>query len=152
MPLAAGRPSFDVRKLPLDSLAAPGEVTARTVERRGGGMARHNRDGYGVDQRGAEYEISYQPDWLHQIKVTRTLESGRQSTKTLFRNPGYREQSPGSKVRTRIVSPEQKLDVEVTVDDPRGLVARVTVEAVTASGEMISFTIDDQLRGRGKRG
>ena len=50
-------------------------------------MARHNRDGQGADQRGQEYEISYQPDWLRLVKVTRTLETGRQSTKTLFKNP-----------------------------------------------------------------
>ena len=49
-------------------------------------MARHNRDGRGSDQRGFDYEIGYQPDWLQQVKVTRNLESGRQSTKTLFRN------------------------------------------------------------------
>ena len=50
-------------------------------------MARHNRDGEGVDQRGHGYVVSYQPDWLRLVKVTRDLESGRQSTKTLFRNP-----------------------------------------------------------------
>jgi hypothetical protein len=107
-------------------------------------MARHNRDGQGVDQRGAEYEISYQPDWLHQVKVTRTLETGRQSTKTLFRNAGEREQSPGTKVRTRITSRDQKLDFEITVDDPRGMVSRVIVETVAPDGEVVSFTIDEQ--------
>lgn len=107
-------------------------------------MARHNRDGRGTDQRGAEYEISYQPDWLHQVKVTRTLESGRQSTKTLFRNPGGREQKPGAKVRTRIVSRDRKLDFEVTVDDPRGVITRVIVETVSPSGEEVSFSIDEQ--------
>ena len=53
-------------------------------------MARHNRDARGTDQRGYDYEISYQPDWVRLIKVTRTLESGRQSTKTLFKNPAQR--------------------------------------------------------------
>jgi hypothetical protein len=50
-------------------------------------MARHNREASGSDQRGFEYTISYQPDWLRQVKVTRLLETGRQSTKTLFVNP-----------------------------------------------------------------
>jgi hypothetical protein len=113
-------------------------------------MARHNRDGQGVDQRGVEYEISYQPDWLYQIKVTRELENGRQSTKTLFRNPGHREQNPGSKVRTRIRSRELKLDFEVTVDDPRSNVSRVIVEAELPDGDVVSFIIDDQLPPEGR--
>jgi len=50
-------------------------------------LARHNREGQGADQRGFEYAVNYQPDWLRQVKVTRQLETGRQSTKTLFRNP-----------------------------------------------------------------
>ena len=60
-------------------------------------MARHNRDGYGADQRGYAYGVSYQPDWLRHVKVTRVLQTGRQSTKTLFRNPADRQEaSPGS--------------------------------------------------------
>ena len=50
-------------------------------------MARHNRDGAGEDQRGHAYTVSYQPDWLRMVKVTRSLTTGRQSTMTLFRNP-----------------------------------------------------------------
>ena len=49
-------------------------------------MARHNREGKGEDQLGREYLVSYQPDWFYQVKVTRDLDSGRQSTKTLYRN------------------------------------------------------------------
>jgi hypothetical protein len=115
-------------------------------------MARHNREGNGSDQRGFDYQISYQPDWLYLIKVTRTLESGRQSTKTLFRNPGYREQSPGARVRTHIISGEQGLDFEVVVNDPREVVRRITVETVlpgTRSAndddDMIIFTLEDKL-------
>ncbi|MGQ0560394.1 MAG: hypothetical protein ACT443_00815 [Gemmatimonadota bacterium] len=104
-------------------------------------MARHNRDARGSDQRGYDYEISYQPDWLRLIKVTRTLESGRQSTKTLFRNPGPREQAPGPKIRTRITSAEQQLAVEVDVDDPGGLVKRIII--VTAPPD--SDTVADEL-------
>ncbi len=119
-------------------------------------MARHNREGHGSDQRGYEYAISYQPDWLKVIKVTRTLESGRQSSKTLFRNPSQRAQEePGPRVRTRVVSEEQGLDFEITLDDPRHRVKRVRVtchasppDGGTGSGEgddEIEFTIEDTL-------
>ena len=112
-------------------------------------MARHNREGRGSDQRGFDYEISYQPDWLQQVKVTRNLESGRQSTKTLFRNPEGREQSPGTRVRTRLVSTEQKVDVEIVINDPRGIVKRIVVETLppgaSADEGMLTFAIDDEL-------
>jgi hypothetical protein len=111
-------------------------------------MARHNRDARGIDQRGNDYAISYQPDWVRLIKVTRSLESGRQSTKTLFKNPARREQSPGNRVRTRIECKEQNLEFEVEVDDPQGVVARVIVvtQATAATaGETLEFTIDGRL-------
>lgn len=98
-------------------------------------MGRHNREARGADQRGYDYEISYQPDWLHQIKVTRTLESGRQSTKILFRNPVAREQPPVPRARTRIVSAEQQLDVEVDLNDPHGVVKRIIVVTSPAAGD-----------------
>lgn len=113
-------------------------------------MARHNRDAKGADQRGFEYEVSYQPDWVRQIKVTRTLESGRQSTKTLVRNPTPREQPPGPRIRTRVTSPVQDLDFEITVHDPDGVVKRVIVEteapgaAEAAEDSLIVFSIEDR--------
>lgn len=118
-------------------------------------MARHNREARGTDQRGTEYEISYQPDWLRQIKVTRTLETGRQSTKTLFRNPGRREHKPGSKVRTRIRCKPESLDFEIGVDDPQGVVTRIVVETNLPGrpGETgnVVFTIDEKLPGADSR-
>lgn len=91
-------------------------------------MARHNREGRGTDQLGFEYQISYQPDWLRMVKVTRNLRSGRQSTMTLFRNPVPRGQrSPGDKVRTRIFSRDQDVDFEVVVHDPRESVELIRV-------------------------
>jgi hypothetical protein len=91
-------------------------------------MARHNREGQGTDQHGHTYSVNYQPDWLRQVKVTRTLETGRQSTKTLFRNPmPRREAAPGDKVRVRVSSPEQGVDVEVGIGDPRLRVRKVQV-------------------------
>ncbi len=113
-------------------------------------MARHNRDGSGVDQRGHQYDISYQPDWLRFVKVTRTLESGRQSTKTLFKNPlDRREAEPGDRVRTRIVSVEQGLDVEVAVIDPGSSTTRFRlacrVPSPEGGEEEVEFTVEGAL-------
>ena len=114
-------------------------------------MAPHNRDGSGADQRGFAYQVSYQPDWLRHVKVTRVLQTGRQSTKTLFRNPGDRQEAPlGERVRTRIVSPDQGLDFEVAVTDMKGAVARVRVAfmVVNEKGEKeeVEFTLENELR------
>ena len=111
-------------------------------------MARHNRDGSGADQRGFEYGVSYQPDWLKQVKVTRTLESGRQSTKTLFRNPGGPEAEPGERIRTRIFSSDQALDFEVALIDPRAAVRRVRIAYVVPGEngrpEEVEFTLESE--------
>ncbi len=112
-------------------------------------MARHNRDGRGSDQRGFDYEISYQPDWLQQVKVTRNLESGRQSTKTLFRNPlPNREQSPRARVRTRISSSEQGIEFEIAINDPKRVIKRIIVETVPAGQKAedgVSFSLEDAM-------
>ena len=111
-------------------------------------MARHNREGHGADQRGFEYAVNYQPDWLKQVKVTRQLETGRQSTNTLFRNPQERpEAQPGDRVRTRIVSGGQHLDFEVSLSDPRSAVRRIRVAYALPSGdgtreEEVEFTLE----------
>ena len=113
-------------------------------------MARHNREGYGADQRGFAYEVNYQPDWLRHVKVTRVLQSGRQSTKTLFRNPADRQEaSPGERVRTRILSADQGLDFEVAVTDLKGSVTRVRVAYMVTNErgekEEIEFTLENEL-------
>lgn len=114
-------------------------------------MARHNREGHGADQRGFEYSVNFQPDWLRQIKVTRQLESGRQSTKTLFRNPADRAEAElGNRVRTRIVSPDQGLDFEVALNDPSSAVTRIRVAYSIPSrdghgDEEIEFTLEGEL-------
>jgi hypothetical protein len=109
-------------------------------------MARHNRAARGADQRGDSYELSYQPDWLRLVKVTRTLESGRQSTKTLFKNTAKREQAPGSRVRTGLASREQRIEFEIELDDPQGVVRRIIVEIDPPAGgdERVIFSIDGQ--------
>jgi len=113
-------------------------------------MARHNRDGTGADQCGFEYEVNYQPDWFRLVKVTRALDSGRQSTKTLYRNPVARRKSrPGRRVRTGIRSPDQLLDVEIAVLDPKRRVKRIRVccEVPGDDGavEEIEFTVEGGL-------
>lgn len=108
-------------------------------------MARHNREGTGEDQLGRKYQVSYQPDWFYQIKVTRDLDSGRQSTKTLCRNADAAQAEPGSKVRTRIQSEELGLDFELSLDDSAGVIRRITVETIVPNGpdqgEPVAFTI-----------
>lgn len=114
-------------------------------------MARHNRDGRGMDQRGYQYVVEFQPDWLRHVKVTRDLETGRQSTKTLFRNPAdAREAEPGDRVRTRVVSEEQGLDFQVTIDDPGRSVRRIRVACELEGNkgrreEEIEFTLEGLL-------
>jgi hypothetical protein len=114
-------------------------------------VARHNREGRGADQRGFEYSVNFQPDWLKQVKVTRQLETGRQSTKTLFRNPSRRaEAAPGERVRTRVVSSDQRLDFEVALTDPAAAVRRIRVAyAVPTEGgtleEEVEFTLETGL-------
>ena len=114
-------------------------------------MARHNRDGRGADQLGHQYGVGYQPDWLRHVKVTRDLETGRQSTKALFRNPAdRREAEPGDRVRTRVTSREQKLDFEIGVTDPNRAVRRirVTYDVVGPDGrttEEVEFTLEGRL-------
>ena len=112
-------------------------------------MARHNREGAGADQRGFEYGVNYQPDWLKLVKVTRQLETGRQSTKTLFRNPAGRpEAEPGERIRTRIVSVDQSLDFEVALTDPRSAVKRIRIayEVPGENGrvEEVEFTLESE--------
>ena len=114
-------------------------------------MARHNRVGRGADQRGFDYEVSYQPDWLHQVKVTRALETGRQSTKTLFRNVSPRERLPGGKVRTRVNSAEQGFGFEVVLDDPGRVVRRVVIETALPGGGAESSRVVVMLEEKAAR-
>jgi hypothetical protein len=108
-------------------------------------MARHNREGSGEDQRGRKYSVGYQPDWLRQVKVTRELDNGRQSTKTLVRNPDPPAAEPGTRVRTRIRSEELGIDFEVALHDERRVVRRIVVETVVPggdeAGEVVTFTV-----------
>jgi len=111
-------------------------------------MARHNRDGAGEDQRGHGYTVSYQPDWLRMVKVTRSLATGRQSTMTLFRNPlDRREAPPGERIRTGISSPAQGLDVEVAITDPEAVVTRIRVACRVPDGKGATEEVEFLLKG-----
>lgn len=111
-------------------------------------MARHNRRGRGTDQRGFKYEVSYQPDWLRHVKISRALPTGRQSTMMLFRNPhAARDGRPSRRVRTRITCREQDVDVEVAVGGGKGAVRQLTVscEVPSADGdgqETVTFILE----------
>lgn len=118
-------------------------------------MARHNREGEGTDQHGARYKVSYQPDWLRQVKISRTLSgSKRQSTKTLFRNPAtFAERPPGDRIRTRITSKDAKVDVEVVVGDKASQVEQVVVTSRAADGRGdVTLIIDGSLPKPGDLG
>ena len=81
-----------------------------------------------MDQCGFAYVISYQPDWLARIRVTRLLPSGRRSTRTIFRNPATKPRGEcGDLVRTRIESPAQGLAIEVSFRAASGPVDEVVV-------------------------
>lgn len=119
-------------------------------------MARHNREGEGEDQLGRRYAVSFQPDWFYQVKVTRDLDTGRQSTKTLYRNPETPRTKPGPRVRTRIESVDLGMDFEVALNDPDGVVRRITVETIVPDGEdrgeSVAFTISRRQRSRRSAG
>ncbi len=81
-----------------------------------------------MDQGGHRYRIRYHPDWLDRIRVTRRLASGRRSTMTLFRNPRRRPKVPvEGRVRARVESAAQGLDVEVSIGPEAARVDRVQV-------------------------
>lgn len=111
-------------------------------------MARHHREGTGTDQRGYEYVIHYQPDWFRKVRVSRLLENGRQSTATLFQNPEARPAGrPGPHAKTRILSPEQGIDLEFSVNPDAKHLHRVTLSCriPTRDGtgvEEISFVVE----------
>jgi hypothetical protein len=110
--------------------------------------ARPNQMARGSDARGSSYELSYQPDWVSKISVAHGAGEAAAITR-LFTNPGYKMQSAGSVIGTRIASPAQGLDFEIILNDPGQVITRVIVETVTPSGprkgEITTFTIEDVL-------
>jgi len=113
-------------------------------------MARHNREARGVDQLGTLWRISYQPDWLSRLKISRRLPGDRRrSMVTLFRNPARRaEASPGRVVRTGVAAVDGSTDFWVSIEDPEGIVESVVVVTRTKRGrrsEVIKYVLDSRL-------
>lgn len=109
-------------------------------------MARHNREGRGVDQHGDLWTVSYQPDWLRWVKVSRELPDGRRrSTMTLFRNPARRaEDRPGKVIRTRVAAADGSAEFLVALEDREGLVDQIVVHVRKPRGrraELVKFVI-----------
>ena len=109
-------------------------------------MARHNREAKGVDQHGDLWLISYQPDWLKQIKISRALPGGRRrSSLTLFRNPARSaEASPGKVVRTRIQAADGSVDLQLSIEDRDAAVDHFVVGMRRKRGrrtELIKFLV-----------
>jgi hypothetical protein len=113
-------------------------------------MARHNREARGVDQLGTLWSISYQPDWLSRIKISRQLPGDRRrSMVTLFRNPARRaEASPGKVVRTGVSAVDGSVDFRVAVEDPDGVVESVVVIMRRKQGrksELVKCVLESRL-------
>ena len=91
--------------------------------------------------------MSFQPDWLKRVKVTRQLESGRQSTKTLFRNPAREpEATPGPRIRSGMTAADGSVDFEIALTDPKAAVksVRIAYEIPGSNGrtEELEFTLE----------
>ncbi|MFQ5679229.1 MAG: hypothetical protein ACE5HP_07190 [Gemmatimonadota bacterium] len=115
-------------------------------------MARHNREGRGLDQHGDLWVVSYQPDWLRWVRISRELPGGRRrSTLTLFRNPSRRaRERPGRLVRTRIEAVDGSAGFQISLEDGQDLVDRVVVEVKKSRGkviERIRFVLQGGLPG-----
>lgn len=113
-------------------------------------MARHNRQAKGVDQHGELWHVSYQPDWLSRVKISRLLPDGRRrSMVSLVENPAERaEAEPGKVVRTRIRAADGSADIEVSLEDRSGLVEEIVVVTRPREGrdrERLEFVLRDGL-------
>lgn len=113
-------------------------------------MARHNREARGVDQLGTLWRISYQPDWLSRVKISRQLPGDRRrSMVTLFRNPARRaEASPGRVVRTGVAAVDGSTGFRISVEDPDGVIESVVVITRRKRGrrtEVVKHVLESRL-------
>jgi hypothetical protein len=113
-------------------------------------MARHNRETRATDQHGLLWNISYQPDWLSRVKISRLLPDGRRrSSLTLFRNPRRRaEAEPGRVVRTDVRAVDGSARFRISVEDPEGIVDAVEVVTHRKRGkktEKVKFLLEARL-------
>lgn len=113
-------------------------------------MARHNREARGIDQHGTLWNISYQPDWLSRVKISRKLPGHRRrSSLTLFRNPARRaEATPGRLVRTGVQAVDGSAGFRVAVEDPDDIVEQVIVvtrQKRSRRGELVRFVLEARM-------
>jgi len=113
-------------------------------------MARHNRDARGLDQHGELWHISYHPDWIRRVKISRQLpDRQRRSTVTLFKNDAERARAePGKVVRTRISAADGSADFEVSLEDRTGVVESIVVVTRRERGgqtQQLEFVLEDAL-------
>lgn len=115
-------------------------------------MARHNRDAKGVDQHGELWHLSYHPDWIRRIKISRELPDGsRRSSVTLFKNPAEQARAePAKVIRTRVQAADGSADFEISLEDRTGVVESITVVARRerdGEEERLEFDLRDDLPG-----
>lgn len=113
-------------------------------------MARHNRETRATDQHGLLWNISYQPDWLSRVKISRLLPDGRRrSSLTLFRNAQRRaEAEPGRVVRTDVRAVDGSARFRISVEDPDGIVDAVEVVTHRKRGgrtEKVKFLLEARM-------
>ncbi len=111
-------------------------------------MPRHNRNAKGLDQLGNLWRISYQPDWMRLVKLSRERLGRRRSSRTLFKNPSRgAEVAPGRSIRTRIAAADGSVDVTVSLEDSKRIVDYIIV-GVRDKDEALKFTIMGSLPRR----
>lgn len=113
-------------------------------------MARHNQEARGVDQRGQLWKISYQPDWLSRVKISRVLGAKRRrSSLTVFRNPARRASAePGKVVRTGLRAMDGSAEFRISVEDPSNMIESITIVAKQRKGrrtEEIRFLLEARM-------
>lgn len=113
-------------------------------------MARHNRDDRGVDQHGELWQLSYQPDWLRRLKISRELpDRDRRSTVTLFKNDAERARAEtGKVVRTRVRAADGSVDLEISLEDRTDVVESIVVvtrRERNGRSERLEFVLEDGM-------
>jgi hypothetical protein len=112
-------------------------------------MPRKNKSGKGKDQKGYDYKISYQPDWLKELRSSRKDKKGKKDTVTIFQNPEkHQKEKPGKTVRTRVRS-DEGVDFTITLDDPKRAVKRIRVEYKAAVAAAAAQQEEQELQRRG---